>query len=312
MTNGGPCVRRLEEALRILLKVKSRKSVIAVCNGCAALHALTSAAELFHGMTLRFATQSYTFPASCQGTLRGCRIVDTNTKLGPDLIELDLAKSEIDGIIVTNVLGNVTDLQEYEDWCRKNDKLLFLDNAATSCTTFKGSNSVNLGQGAIVSLHHTKPIGFGEGGVIIADAEYEQFIRQVINFGYDMVKVNSSKIPSSSFSQMNQEWRPQGSNYKMSEVSAAFILQVFLNVVTRFSSDRSIIQYLDGFSLLRQIHQNLYVYFKTKLQPFEGRISLAYDASDDIPIVSCFCLFFPFDVTSKHLELVRSRGIECR
>lgn len=41
------------------------------------------------------------------------------------------------------------------------------------------------------SLHHTKPLGIGENGVLICDKIYEQSIRNVINFGYDMVKLGN-------------------------------------------------------------------------------------------------------------------------
>ena len=50
-------------------------------------------------------------------------------------------------------------------------------------TFYKGRNSCNYGNGSIISFHHTKPFGFGEGGAIIIDSKYEEGARRLINFG---------------------------------------------------------------------------------------------------------------------------------
>jgi dTDP-4-amino-4,6-dideoxygalactose transaminase len=47
----------------------------------------------------------------------------------------------------------------------------------------EGTNSCNLGNASFISLHHTKPIGFGEGGLVIIDKEYEESVRIACNFG---------------------------------------------------------------------------------------------------------------------------------
>jgi dTDP-4-amino-4,6-dideoxygalactose transaminase len=35
-------------------------------------------------------------------------------------------------------------------------------------------NHLNYDNGCMVSLHHTKPIGFGEGGLIVFDNKYKE------------------------------------------------------------------------------------------------------------------------------------------
>ena len=37
----------------------------------------------------------------------------------------------------------------------------------------------------ILSFHHTKPWGFGEGGAVICETFDEKIVRQLINFGVD-------------------------------------------------------------------------------------------------------------------------------
>ena len=90
---------------------------------------------------------------------------------------LDLSKvpADSDGIIVTNIFGNVVDIDKYVEWAEKNKKFLVFDNAATAYTFYKGKNSCNYGSGSILSFHHTKPFGFGEGGCIVIDKKYEQY-----------------------------------------------------------------------------------------------------------------------------------------
>src|SRR3989338_6421012 len=185
-------------------------------------------------------------------------------------IEINKIKDEVGGIIVTNCFGNVVDLNKYLEWADKNDKILIFDNAACSYTFYNDINTINFGTGSIISFHHTKPLGFGEGGAIIVDKKYSHAIRCVINFGYDIVA-------------MNQEWHPYGSNYKMSDISAAYILQ-----------------YLDNFTDIVQKHHSLYNYFVFKLY----KLSLLFPScpilfpnfSSSLPFLSCFPLLFPFPI----------------
>ena len=71
-----------------------------------------------------------------------------------------------------------------------------------------GTNSCNLGNASFISLHHTKPLGFGEGGLAIVDKHLEEQVRIACNFGF-----------------VDRKFNERGSNFKISEISAAAILQ---------------------------------------------------------------------------------------
>jgi dTDP-4-amino-4,6-dideoxygalactose transaminase len=249
-TNGGPNVKLLEEIVKKTLDID--KSVVCVSNGTVALWAVVACFELYHSKSLQFSTQSFTFPSSAQGPLENVHIVDIDKNGGMDLDKIP----PCDGIIVTNVFGNVVDIEKYETWCKKNNKFLIFDNAATSYTTYKGKNSCNYGNASTISFHHTKPIGFGEGGCIIIDAIYEKTLRTILNFGID----NQSDFP---------KWNSKGGNYKMSDIQAIYI-----------------IQYLDHFQRIKSHSQSLYHYFRKKTN-----LSMYPNFSDDIPFVSCICFF---------------------
>lgn len=249
-TNGGPNVKLLEELLKKTLDID--KSVVCVSNGTVALWAVVACFELYHSKSLQFSTQSFTFPSSAQGPLENVNIVDIDKDGGIDLDKIP----PCDGIIVTNVFGNLVDIEKYEIWCKQHNKFLIFDNAATSYTTYKGKNSCNYGNASTISFHHTKPIGFGEGGCIIIDSIYEKTLRTVLNFGID----NQSSFP---------KWNTKGGNYKMSDIQAIYI-----------------IQYLDHFQKIKDHAETMYRYFSKNTN-----LTMYPNFSDDTPFVSCICFF---------------------
>jgi dTDP-4-amino-4,6-dideoxygalactose transaminase len=258
-TNGGPNTKLLEETIRELLRIDSGKSVVCVSNGTVAIWAVVACLEVFHSKSLQFCTQSFTFPASAQGYLENVKIIDVDNEGGIDLLQIN--PEECDGVIVTNVFGNVVDTQKYEEWCKKYDKLLVFDNAATSYTTYKGKNSCNYGHASTISFHHTKPIGFGEGGCIIIDGKYENALRNILNFGID----NTARLP---------KWNRKGGNYKMSDIQAVYILQ-----------------YVERVDHIKAHTQALFEYFLKKTKTESLDIELFPNFSDTTPFVSCITIF---------------------
>ena len=203
-TNTGPLVTELECYLKEILKVDKNKRVFMAANGTAALHAIVSAINLKKGRDLKYATQDFTFPSSVLGPMRDAQVLDMTSEH-----EVQIPSLDVDGLVITNVFGNSLDVSVYEDWAKANDKVLIIDNAATPYTFYKGKNSINYGTASFISLHHTKPLGFGEGGFIIIDEEYAYEVERVLNFGFDA----------------NRDWNTHGSNFRMSDISAAFIFQ---------------------------------------------------------------------------------------
>tara|TARA_B110000259_G_C14016747_1_gene401579 strand:- start:1177 stop:2217 length:1041 start_codon:yes stop_codon:yes gene_type:complete len=276
-TNNGPNVKLLEKMIKEKFQIDDTKAIIAVTNGSVALHALASGIQNDHNHKIKWATQSFTFPPSAQGSLTNAKIVDIDRDGGLKLDELD---ESINGIIVTNIFGNIVDIQKYENWANENDKFLIFDNAATPFTFYKRKSCCNYGHGCTISFHHTKPLGFGEGGAIIVDRKYESNIRCLTNFGF---------FPG------NTNWDREGNNYKMSDISAVYI-----------------IQYLDNFDNIVKKHKELYRYFKTKLIQHNMPIKLFPSFHDEDKIMpSCFCLLFDNYDDNIRLKLLEN-NIFCR
>ena len=216
-TNIGPIIPLLEDFIRTNFKISDEKALIVTSNGTTALHALVAGINANLKADYLYCTQSFTFPSSVQGPLKDSIIVDIDNEGGLDLNKLPHI-SEYDGIIVTNVHGNIVNIEKYVNFCKENNKILIFDNAAASYTFYNGINSCNFGTASIVSFHHTKMVGFGEGGAIIVDRIYEKTIRTMLNFGIDNT-LGEKAI-----------YNPFGSNYRMCDINAAFILSYLQHI----------------------------------------------------------------------------------
>jgi len=261
LTNYGPVVKSLEDFFKNKLDISEEKCVIAVNNGASGLQALTSGINMYNKKNLQYATQAFTFPCSAQGVLKNSYIIDVDGEMGLDLNLVEVNK--IDGIIVTNLFGHVTNISKYLEFCKKYNKILLFDNATVSKTEFNNINALNFGDGSIVSLHHTKAIGYGEGGLIVVDKKYENDIRKCINFGFDLSKGVL-------------KWNRNGSNYKMSEISASFILD-----------------YLKNFDVIVSKHTELYEYFLKEIESIKG-VKKFSNFSSNIPFVNCIFQQYSF------------------
>lgn len=226
-SNYGVAVKTLESRARDMLKIDDSKAIIATSSGSSALNCILNAICRKNEKSFRIASQVFTFPSNTQGAAAGPIYLDFNQNLDIDLENEFINFADI--IIVTNCFGHLQNI----DYILENigEKLLIFDNAATPYSFWKGTNSCNIGTASYVSLHHTKPIGFGEGGLAIIDKEYEETARAAVNFGI----------------LHNEPVNSYGGNYKMSELSAAGILQWW----DSFDIDELSNQYLDNYFDMR-------------------------------------------------------------
>lgn len=270
-TNGGPNVDKLENFIRHKFEIADSKAIVCVANGTMALWCLCCAIEMTIHTSVTWCTQSFTFPSSAQGLLKNTTIVDIDRNGG---LDLNCVPNKCNGIIVTNVFGNVVDIDTYEKWAHDNNKILIFDNAATPYTFYKGLNSCNYGSGSIISFHHTKPFGFGEGGAIILNKVFEENARNLINFGLNNKRCNLN---------------PLGANYKMSDIAAVYI-----------------IQYIDdNFDRIVKHHINMYNKYKYKYKMYPNF------GDSDRSVLSCFCLF-DSKYTKSFIDCLIKQGIMCR
>ena len=228
-TNYGYAVQLLEERARDMLKIDDSKAIIATANGTCALDAILYGIETYDKESCRVSTQAFTFPSNCLGKAQGPIITDITAHCNMNLDDEYLVKYS-DTVIVTNIFGHLQNFNEILSKTEDRDKKLIIDNAATPYSFWDGINSCNLGTASYISLHHTKPIGFGEGGLVIIDKKYEEAVRIACNFGKHDIICNE-----------------QGGNFKMSELSAAGILQWW----DQFNIDNMQQLFIENYNTLR-------------------------------------------------------------
>lgn len=210
-TNNGPAKLKLEKHLHTFLKIDQSKKVLCVSNGTLALHAINFYFKSKHKQ-FKWLTPAYTFPSCVIGGME-TKILDINLQ-DYSFIKEEVAKeTDYDGLIITNLFGTVPDIEYWEKFCKDNNKILIFDNASSPLSLYNGKNISNYGNFSFGSLHHTKIIGFGEGGFIVCPEEDYEALNSILTFGF----------------KGNRVYNENSSNYKMSDVQAAFILDYLMN-----------------------------------------------------------------------------------
>ena len=319
ITNDGPLQNVLQSKVQSL--VRSKNSVLFTSSGTAALHALCTGLAIKysqqqqsadddddddgsdnnngqHHKKLRWVTQAFTFPSSMQGPLADARIADIDPEwYGPSRTYLESHLDDFDGIIVTNPFGLQANLLGYERWCLDNHKLLVLDNAASpigfveeeddgdddSSSQYRRSTCIHdIGDGAIVSFHETKPFGRGEGGAVFAGRDVLGFVHRAMNFGYDIPK--QERIPDRACS-----------NWRMSDIAAAAICDHVDFVISNRWEER--LQELTKFAIMELESRNM-----------ELAIPIKFPT-----VLSCLFVRLPPGSTPQStLKFLHSRNVEAK
>lgn len=205
-TNEGPAKRKLEAHLHSYLGISKDKSLICCANGTVALHALLMYYNK-NGVT-KFCTPAFNFPSGNVGGFN-LKVLDIDDTYSIPISEID----KYDGFVLTSLFGTYPkNIRDWESLCQEKRKILIFDNASSPLTLIDGLNICNFGNASFSSLHHTKFLGFGEGGFIVVDKELDYEFRTILGFGYNI----KDKV---------RKFSKYSSNYKMSDISAASILQ---------------------------------------------------------------------------------------
>jgi dTDP-4-amino-4,6-dideoxygalactose transaminase len=159
------------------------------------------------GRPLIWAISAFGFPATAIGGLAGrVRILDCDPTGMLDLDELAaLSPSEWDGLLVTNIFGLAADFSGYSQICHDQSKPMVIDAALS----FPGPRQHALGANEVISFHHTKPWGFGEGGCAIVPTEDASTVHAFLNFGVGC----------------DRRFGAYATNGKMSDLAAAAVAQ---------------------------------------------------------------------------------------
>ncbi|GGO55557.1 hypothetical protein GCM10011315_18300 [Roseovarius pacificus] len=207
--NGGPVAALLERMVALLADLPEHRRVVAVCNGTAALH-IACGLHALEARTpgFRWVTSAFNFFSAHVGPLSGSTVIDCNAQGRFHLDALRaLPLDSYDGVVYTNIFAQQSDWDDIAAFCAQNGKQFVVDNA-TGLLDRPDSARKPDAPIEIISAHHTKPWGVGEGGFVICDAEQETAIRKLANF--------AAALPNGA--------QFAASNYKLSDLSAAAII----------------------------------------------------------------------------------------
>jgi dTDP-4-amino-4,6-dideoxygalactose transaminase len=205
--NFGPVQRYFAESVAKVLDLGPSRAVVSASSATSALFAIVGAHAAAAGSPLVWAISAYGFYSTAIGPLAAhVRVVDCDDKGMIDVSALSaLPADSWDGLIATDLFGAQFDFSEASAICAAAGKPMIIDSAVS----FPTRRSPAVCASEIVSFHHTKPWGFGEGGCAIVDAALAEQLRSFENFGVG--------APPS--------FGGFAGNGKMSDIAAALIVQ---------------------------------------------------------------------------------------
>jgi dTDP-4-amino-4,6-dideoxygalactose transaminase len=184
--NFGPVSKLLENFLAKELKLPKNKRVICCSSATSAM--LIIAKYLISKKKSRFATSNFSFFSNYIDDLKNSLILPSNENCSIDTSEIKKKIKYFDNLIITNAFNFSPDYSEIYELCNKNKKQLIIDNALTLYERPKDYEFMDVFE--TISFHHTKPWGFGEGGIIICNKGHEKQIKNLINFGAEDFQKN--------------------------------------------------------------------------------------------------------------------------
>jgi dTDP-4-amino-4,6-dideoxygalactose transaminase len=204
--NFGPVSALFAAEVAKIAGLGADRVAIPASSATAALYAVVGMHEMLAERPLVWAVSAFGFLSTVAGPLAGqVRVIDCNRS---GMLNLDrlagLAPDSWDGLILTDLFGFNLGISRYRELCRVRGKVLVIDAAMSFPTRPTNERQVS----EIISFHHTKPWGFGEGGCAIVARDHADAVRAFLNYG---------KGANSGFARF-------AGNGKMSDVAAVVIL----------------------------------------------------------------------------------------
>ena len=213
-TNHGPAAKALEAEAARRLHV-GKHAVLAVSSGTAAVHAML-AIHVMRGFLTSggILVSAFGFPPILQANWKGyARVTDIDHVHGGPIVPPP-GEQPPAAVCLVNPFGYYADVCYYREYCDRLGIPLWMDNASSPLTLMPDGKPISeMADMVGVSLHETKAIGRGEGGLLLVPKDIEPMARCAINFGYD------AALPPHL-----RSFHVEASNWRMGDFQAAAIL----------------------------------------------------------------------------------------
>lgn len=176
--NRGPLYWTLADQYQIHMHLASHLSVTPCANGGIGLEALARFHDIKLGRAHRWVGSAFSFSNLGRGYFTAMQFVDCDEYGMLDLAALgNLDPSSYDGFVVTNIFGVWRNFSPYIEFARRSGKSMLIDNAAGI------DEHVPDWPYQSFSLHHTKPYGAGEGGLLVSPRDEAESIYELLDYG---------------------------------------------------------------------------------------------------------------------------------
>ncbi len=185
-SNFGPLNDRFETLLKETLEWGAAGvHVVTVSNATLGLRLALISSGLQHGA--RVLVPAITFPATVLA-VQEAGMMPVVADVDPDSWELTPATAraaqsagQVDAVMPVSVFGYPLNDAAWAEFSAETQTPVIMDAAAAL-----GSQTVSSGISAVFSLHATKPLGIGEGGLFVThDKAVADRVRYLSNFGFD-------------------------------------------------------------------------------------------------------------------------------
>jgi dTDP-4-amino-4,6-dideoxygalactose transaminase len=204
-TNSGPLVREFEQRLCAFMEGGSQGCCVTLSSGMSALELGLQALGI--GAGKRVLLPALTFPATALAVSRcGAEpvlgdVAAESWTMTPAIAREVLARERIDAVMPVACFGRPLPAAEWDEFVRETGVPVLADAAAAL-----GVQRLGRRVHWAFSLHATKPMGVGEGGLLVSpDGALVEGVRRLANFSFEHAVVRSS----------------HGTNAKLSEYAAA-------------------------------------------------------------------------------------------
>ncbi|MFC4160127.1 DegT/DnrJ/EryC1/StrS family aminotransferase [Chitinimonas lacunae] len=185
-TNFGPLARLLEERLAgMFMREPAPVQVVSVSSGTAGLELALAALQLKPGS--RILVPALTFVASATAILGAghvpliCDIDPHSWLLTPEIARQVLNETSFDAVMPVSTFGAPQPVGGWDAFTAETGIPVVIDAAGAF-----GNQTVGLTTRVVFSLHATKALASGEGGIVLTrQYSFAEKVRQLSNFGID-------------------------------------------------------------------------------------------------------------------------------